>query len=179
MLAPAMRPSPCIFALASLVWLATAVLAVAQSVEPLGSSGKWRAFTFLEDGKKVCYMSAEPDKQERGNETRGDVYALVTHRPALNSRDVVSVVSGYALQPNGDVMVTVDGKQKFKMFADKGTAWAPDDKTDRALVLALKKGHAMVVQAVSARGTKTKDSYSLSGFGKMYQAISSACGIKG
>jgi hypothetical protein len=36
-----------------------------------------------------------------------------------------------------------------------------------------------VVEGVSSRGTKTRDTYSLTGFGKMYQAIGKACGIKG
>src|SRR5262245_6264074 len=174
-----MRRSCRIFVLASLAAACVAVPALAQNVQPIGSSGKWRAYTFLEDGKKVCYMSSEPERKDGSVKTRGDVYALITHRPALDSRDVVSLIAGYALQANTDVMVTVDGKQKFKMFADKETAWAPDDKTDHALVTALKKGHSMVVEGVSSHGTKTKDSYSLTGFGKMYQAITSACGIKG
>ncbi|MCI0430989.1 MAG: invasion associated locus B family protein [Rhodospirillales bacterium] len=151
--------------------------AAAQTVEPIGEAGQWRAFTFLEEGKKVCYMSAEPDKEQGNYKVRGEAYALVTHRPALNSRDVVSLIAGYPLKPDADIVVTIDGKQKFKLFADKETAWAPDDKTDRALVQAMVKGGTMVVEGVSSRGTKTKDIYSLTGFGKMYQAISQACGF--
>jgi hypothetical protein len=171
--------SPVIFTLAALVALALAPLAAAQTVEPIGEAGKWRAYTFLEEGKKVCYMSAEPDKSEGDYKVRGEVHALVTHRPALESRDVVSLIAGYPLKPDADIVVTIDRKQKFALFADKETAWAQDDKTDRALVQAMIKGTSMVVEGVSSRGTKTKDIYSLSGFGKMYQAISQACGVKG
>lgn len=153
--------------------------AAAQTVEPIGEAGKWHAFTFLEDGKKVCYMSSEPEKKEGDYKVRGAVDALVTHRPALDSRDVVSLITGYPLKPNVDIVVTIDRTRKFTLFADKETAWAPDGKTDRALVQAMVKGSTMVVEAISSRGTKTKDTYSLSGFGKMYQAISRACGIKG
>src|SRR3712207_8722095 len=60
-------------------------------------------FRSLEEGKKVCYMSAAPDKSEGNYKTRGEVYALVTHRPAQNSRDVVSLISGYPLKPDADV----------------------------------------------------------------------------
>jgi hypothetical protein len=155
------------------------VPAAAQNVEPLGEAGKWRAYTFLEDGKKVCYMSAAPDKSEGNYKVRGEVYALVTHRPALDSRDVVSLIAGYALKPDADIVVTIDRKQKFNLFADKETAWARDEKTDRALVQAMVKGGSMVVEGTSSRGTKTRDIYSLSGFGKMYQAIGQACGIRG
>ena len=151
----------------------------AQSTESLGEAGKWKAYTFLEDGNKVCYMSSAPDKTEGDYKVRGPVYALVTHRPALPSRDVVSLIAGYPLKPGADVLVTIDRKQKFKLFADKETAWALDDKADRALVQAMVKGSTMVVEGLSSRGTKTRDIYSLSGFGKMYQAIGKACGIKG
>ncbi len=153
--------------------------APAQSVEPIGEAGKWRSYTFLEDGKKVCYMSATPEKSEGDYKVRGEVYALVTHRPVLDSRDVVELKAGYPLKPDTDIVVTIDGKQKFILFADKESAWTPDDKADRALVLAMVKGNRMVVEGVSSRGNKTKDTYSLNGFGKMYQAIGKACGIKG
>lgn len=171
--------SPAFFTLTALLAVALAPLAAAQTVEPIGTAGKWSAYTFLEEGKKVCYMSAAPEKSEGDYKVRGEVYALVTHRPALESRDVVSLVAGYTLKPDADIVVTIDRKQKFALFAEKETAWAPDDKTDRALVQAMVKGGSMVVEGVSSRGTKTKDTYSLSGFGKMYQAISQACGVKG
>jgi Invasion associated locus B (IalB) protein len=165
--------------LLALLALALAPAAAAQTIEPIGEAGKWNAYTFLEEGKKVCYMSAAPDKTEGNYKTRGEVYALVTHRPAQNSRDVVSLIAGYPLKPDADVVVTIDRKQKFNLFADKETAWARDDKTDRAVVQAMVKGSTMVVEGVSSRGTKTRDTYSLSGFGKMYQAINQACGIRG
>ena len=171
--------SSIICTLAALLALALAPLAAAQTVEPIGEAGKWRAYSFLEEGKKVCYMSAAPEKSEGNYKVRGEVHALVTHRPALESRDVVSLIVGYPLKPDADIVVVIDRKQKFALFADKETAWAPDDKTDRAMVQAMIKGSTMVVEGVSSRGTKTKDTYSLAGFGKMYQAISRACGVKG
>ena len=151
----------------------------AQTVELIGEAGKWSAFTFLEEGKTVCYMTSEPEKSEGNYKVRGQVYALVTHRPALDSHDVVSLVAGYPLKPDADILLTIDRKQTFKLFGAKETAWAPDDKTDRALVQAMVKGSAMVIEGTSSRGTKTKDTYSLTGFGKMYQAINQACGIRG
>ena len=38
------------------------------------------------------------------------------------------------------------------------------------------KGSKMVAVGTSSRGTKTKDTYSLSGFTKAYKAINKACG---
>ena len=38
-----------------------------------------------------------------------EIHALVTHRPALESRDVVSLITGYALKPDADITVTISG----------------------------------------------------------------------
>lgn len=171
------RPSQLALAalLAFSLWPGTAS---AQTPETLGKAGKWSAYTFLEEGKKVCYMSSAPDKQEGNYKVRDPVFALVTHRPALDSRDVVSFIAGYPLKPDADVTVVIDGRQRFLMFPSAETAWARDEKTDRSMVEAMIKGTTMVVSGVSARGTKTSDSYSLAGFTQIYRTISRACGIK-
>ena len=168
---------PRIITLLPLILLALAPAALAQ--ELIGEAGKWQAYSYVEDGKKVCYMSAAPDKSEGNYKVRGEVYAQVTHWPAFDRRDEVRFVAGYALKPEQDVVVTVDRKQKFTLFPDRESAWARDAQTDRSLVQAMVKGGSMVVEGVSSRGTKTRDIYSLSGFGKMYQAISQACGLSG
>ena len=53
--------------------------------------------------------------------------------------------------------------------------WSKDDEK---VVEALKVGKEAVVEAVTAKGTKTKDNYSLNGFAKAYQVASKACGVK-
>ena len=44
--------------------------ATAQASEPrlIGTFGDWRAYTFMENGNKVCYMASQPQKAE-GNYT--------------------------------------------------------------------------------------------------------------
>jgi hypothetical protein len=39
----------------------------------------------------------------------------------------------------------------------------------------MKRGEKMIVEGYSARGTKTKDTYSLAGFSNAYKAISAKC----
>ena len=151
--------------------------APAQTPQTLGTAGKWSAYTFLEEGNTVCYMSSEPDKQEGNYKVRDKAFALVTHRPALNSRDVVSFIAGYPLKPDLDVTLVIDGRQRFLLFPSAETAWARDEKTDRAIVEAMIKGTTMVVNGVSARGTKTVDTFSLAGFTQTYRTISRACGV--
>ncbi len=149
--------------------------AVAQDIRALGEFDDWRAFTFTENGNKVCYMASEPEKAEGDYTKRGDIYAMVTHRPAQGTEDVVSFVIGYTFKKDSRVTVDIDG-QKFTLFTHKDTAWASDSQTDKALVQAMRRGREMVVKGTSSRGTETTDSYSLIGFTAAHRAIDKACG---
>ncbi len=161
---------------AALAWLALPPPASAQGIETLGEFGKWGAYAFDEQGEKACFMASRPVKDEGDYEKRGEIFAIVTHRPAEESRDVVSLEAGYEYKSETPVKVSIDGKD-FGLAPHKETAWAADPESDRALVAAMKAGNLMVVEGVSARGTETKDTYSLTGFTKAYQTIGKACGL--
>jgi hypothetical protein len=69
------------------------------------------------------------------------------------------------------------GSLKVRLFTQGESAWTVDKDTDKQLVQAMIRGSSMVVQGTSARGTNTKDTYSLSGFTRAYETISKACGL--
>ncbi|MBP2301615.1 invasion associated locus B family protein [Azospirillum picis] len=155
----------------------SAAPAAAADPRHLGTFKDWNAFAFDENGRKVCYMSSQPKKTEPAKAKRGDIYALVTHRPSEKSFDVVSVIVGYPFKKGSDGEVSIDGKS-FKLFTDGETAWARDAETDRAVSAAMRGGRTMVVKGESGRGTKTTDTYSLDGVSQAYDAINEACGVK-
>jgi hypothetical protein len=162
--------------------LAVATLAcgtVAHAAEPqlIGSFNDWNAFSYDENGQKVCYMSSRPKKDEGNYKQRGDIYVLITHRPAEKSLDVVSVTTGYTYKEKSEAQVSV-GNQNFKLFTDGDTAWARDEKTDKSLVSAIRGGSAMIIKGTSNRGTATTDTYSLAGTSAAYEAINKACDVK-
>ncbi|MAZ76633.1 MAG: hypothetical protein CMH31_04955 [Micavibrio sp.] len=150
----------------------------AKAAEPrlLGTHGDWSAYSFSENGNKVCYMASEPQKAE-GNYTRRDkIYALVTHRPAEKTRDVFSYITGYPYKPGSEVTIKANGRT-FKLFTQDDTAWTPDANADSSLAMAIRKGSSMVVKGTSKRGTLTTDTFGLSGSGKAYEAITRECGL--
>lgn len=149
----------------------------AQEVEYLGTERDWHSFQFVENGNRVCYMASQPTREEGNYTRRGDVFALVTHRPAENSRNVVSIITGYSYQAGSEVTVTIGG-DSFSLFTDGDTAWPRDPTTDERVVDAMKRGANMVVTGVSSRGTRTTDTYSLFGFTATHDSISEACGIE-
>lgn len=142
----------------------------------LGTYGDWRAFSFTENGNKVCYMASQP-KTAVGNYTRrGEIFALITHRPGENTRDVFSYITGYPYKPNSQVTVQVHGRT-FKLFTQDETAWAVDEAADKALANAVRAGSKMVVKGTSKRGTLTTDTFSLKGSSKAYTKITQECGL--
>ena len=149
----------------------------AQGIERLGEFNHWTAYAFKENGKKTCYMASAPTKDEGTYTLRGKIYARVTHRPAENTKDEVSFLAGYTYKDGSWIKVRIDKKKPFDLFTHEDSAWAPDQAADRKLVRAMKAGHNMIVEGTSSRGTATKDTYSLSGFTKAYNAIAKACGV--
>jgi hypothetical protein len=147
----------------------------AQSIERLGDFSDWSAFKYEEGGNLVCFMASEPSKAEGNYTTRGKIHAMVTHRPGEQRADEVSIQAGYTYEDKSLVEVAV-GALKVELFTQGDSAWTVDKDTDKKLVEAMIKGSTMTVQGTSSRGTNTRDTYSLAGFTRAYQAIGDACG---
>lgn len=145
----------------------------------LGTFGAWTAYTFTEGDAKVCYVATQPKKAEGDYSSRGDVFFLVTDRPAEKSFNVVSVIAGYTYKDGSEPTLSIDNKKGIALFTKADRAWAHDDKTDKAITDALKKGSTMVIKGTSSRGTPTVDSYSLKGSGEALNAIAKECPAKG
>ncbi|HNQ92162.1 MAG TPA: invasion associated locus B family protein [Alphaproteobacteria bacterium] len=161
------------FALLSLCALKPALAAEEPTL--IGTYGVWKAYSHKDGGNPLCFMSATPQKAEGKYSKRGKIYAMIAHRPNEKSRDVFSYIAGYTYKDSADVTVTI-GKDKFILFGQGESAWTPSEDQDKRLASAIQKGSTMVVEGMSARGTKTKDTFSLKGSGDAYAAISKACG---
>jgi len=145
-----------------------------QEVNKLSTHGQWTAYSYTDDSGQVCYMASEP-RSARGKYTRrGDIFALVTHRPKENATDVISIVAGYPYKPNSDVNIKI-GSATFSLFTHGERAWNRDEDSDKKMVRAMIKGATMVVKGTSSRGTLTTDSYSLNGFTAAHNAITKKC----
>ncbi len=150
----------------------------AQAGQPrfLQAYGDWDTYVFKEGDAEVCYMASRPKKDEGDYTRRGEIYAYITHRPAEDARDVFGYVTGYSYKPGSEVEVTVGG-ETMTLFTQDDKAWALDEAADEKIVGLIRKGSNMVVRGTSSRGTKTKDTFSLSGSTKAYQRISKECGL--
>ena len=152
--------------------------AKAAAPQVLGEYGDWVAYYYRDSAGAVCYMASTPKKDEGKYTKRGDIYAIVTHRPNEKSFDVVNFNAGYDFKSGASFKVKIGAQTFDKMFTSGDKAWAVNEKTDKEMVAAMKRGSRMVVHGVSSRGTNTKDTYSLNGFVSAYRAISNKCKAK-
>ncbi len=157
-------------------FICTACAAQAQSSEPklIATHGDWSAYSFTEGDKNVCYILSTPKKAVGAYKKRGEIFALVTHRPGEKSRNVFSVMAGYTYKSDAPVQLMIDN-QKFVLFAHNDSAWAPDTATDNRIAEALRKGKTMTIKGASSKGTETTDTYGLKGTGAAFDAINKAC----
>ncbi len=169
-----------ILALAVAPWPTATSAAERATPKLIGTFKDWDAFRYTERGQPVCFVLGRPksSKAYRNGKRvrkirRGEVYALVTHRPAAKAHNVVSITTGYDYRKGSTVDVKI-GKRRFEMFTAGDTAWARDE-VDGELVKAMRKGREMLVTGVSGRGTETRDRYSLLGFTAAHKAITDAC----
>ncbi|MBI2233860.1 MAG: hypothetical protein HYU57_02485 [Micavibrio aeruginosavorus] len=155
--------------------VAAAAPALAAEPELIATHGAWSAYVYTDEAKnKVCYMASEPQKDEGDYKSRGQIYALVTNRPAESTKNVFSYIAGYPYKPGSDATIKI-GAETFTLFTQEDTAWAPDAATDEKIAGAMRKGSSMVVKGVSARGTHTTDTFTLDGSGAAHDAITKEC----
>jgi Invasion associated locus B (IalB) protein len=160
------------------VSLLCATAAAARAADKvLGLFGDWGAQTFSEGKNTGCSIWSQPTKDKGDYSKRGAIYAYVTHRPWDKRLNEVSFSAGYTYKKDSTVQVMIGG-QKFTLFTDGETAWSRSAKDDKALVDAMRRGSSMTVTGVSSRGTRTVDSYSLTGFTKAFETIGKACNVK-
>lgn len=148
----------------------------AHAGEPrlLGTYGDWSAYVFTENGNKVCYMASKPKKEEGNYTRRGEIFALITHRPAEGTKNVFSYITGYEYKAGSEATIDI-GSNRFVLFTQDETAWAPDAQTDNKIADAIKAGSNMIVKGTSSRGTLTTDTFGLKGSAAAHDKITAEC----
>lgn len=152
--------------------------------QDLGRHGDWSAHRFTEEGKRLCLIWSQPKKAEGKYKRRGEIFALVIHRPGDREFGIVSFEMGYPFAPGKELSVSIDGGRAVRIPAaggggpeEDGSAMSHSSpEVNRRLVSLMRAGIEMVARGESKRGTKTVDTWSLRGFTAAYKAISRSCG---
>lgn len=164
----------------SLIGAGIVGMAEAQTVQRVDAKKDWSVFKAGEGGQRVCWIASQPTQTaafRSGRSVqvqRGEIFLMISIRPADGVVNEVSVIAGYPFKKGSEVTAKV-GSQSFTLFTEGENAWAPSAEDDKALVDAFRKGADAKVEGVSSRGTKTVDTFSLSGFTAALDAATEMC----
>ncbi len=158
----------------SAFFILTAVPALAADAKKFGSYGDWDAYSYMEDGAKVCYIASSPVTAKGNYKKRGNIFAMVTHRPAEKTYNVFSYLAGYDYRKGDEVTLGIDGVM-YSLYGEGSVAWTVNEAADQKLIAALRKGKTMVVRGRSSSNTETSDTFSLKGTGSALDAITKEC----
>lgn len=138
-----------------------------EAAETPAADSDW--IVYVEEAPLQCWVVSTP--VERVNMRDGEVAEgvrrdeslfYVSFWPEQNRRGEVSMTLGYGLVA-GATQIEI-GEASFETFSEGETAWALSVAEDSQIVEAMIAGTEMVVSSTSARGTLTRDTYTLVGF---------------
>ncbi|MBI1216992.1 MAG: hypothetical protein GC186_00470 [Rhodobacteraceae bacterium] len=153
----------------------------AQTANRVATKSDWSVFTA--DKPKECWGVSSPKSSEntRGGKpatvSRGDILFFVTFRPGGGANGEISFTGGYTFDPKSTATLELNGT-KYELFTDGQWAWPHTPADDSGLLAALKNGAEATITAHSARGTQTKDTFSLIGFTAAMDEAQKRCAEK-
>ena len=159
---------------ASLVVALSCTPAFAENPSLLQKFQDWSAYGLAAD-PKVCFAVSQPKDMSPKGVKRGAVYFYISQWPADKVTNEVSVKMGYPFAEGAKTTVII-GSDKFELFTKDEGAFVDKPETETGLIEALRKGGTMKVEGTSVRGTKTSDTYSLSGLGDAIDRVVKECG---
>ncbi len=133
----------------------------------VGANVDWSVFQG--ESPKECWGVSAPKESVNTRDgrvvavRRSEIQLFVFYRPDNGGKGQVTFTGGYPFAPGSTVNMTI-GETEFELFTEGEWAWPATAADDSKIITAMKRGSGAVLTARSARGTQTKDAFSLLGF---------------
>ena len=154
--------------------------AIAEPANLLGVFGNWSAYTTGTGSSLTCYALSKPRATRPAGTKRAAIYLMISDWPSRKVKAEPQIVYGYQAKENGVAALGV-GSDKFPFFVRNngkdGSAWLQQLTDNGRLMDAMHNGVSAVASGTSSRGTRTSDTYSLSGFNDALAKIHAACSM--
>jgi hypothetical protein len=147
--------------------IATGVAAQGTSTNQVATSTAWSVFE--EADPRECWAVSAPTETVNTRDgrvvavRRGDILLMTFFRPGAGVQGQVTFTGGYPFAPGSTVNMRV-GDEGYELFTEGEWAWPASAEDDAKILAAMKRGVDAVLTARSARGTQTKDTFSLLGY---------------
>ncbi|WP_420569120.1 invasion associated locus B family protein [Thalassovita sp.] len=158
------------------------VRGIAGAIMALAATGVWAqdssenqvavktAWSVFEDNDpKECWAVSAPKETVNTKDgrvvavRRSDILLMAFYRPGAGVSGQITFTGGYPFAPGIPVTLEVDD-EKYSLTSEGEWAWSESSDADAKIIAAMKRGKDAVLTARSARGTQTKDRFSLLGF---------------
>lgn len=152
-----------------------ALPSLAGARETVGVFDRWGAFS--DAMPRRCFAIAEPLRA--GGASRWRPFASIATWPGSGSghggtRNQIHIRMSRERNPQARVTLSV-GDRRFDLFATAADAWAPDARTDAAIVSAIRSSRSMSVETLGRAGGPFADVYTLRGAATAIDAAAIAC----
>lgn len=152
-----------------LVLASIATPAIAR--EPLGIFDRWGAFR--DPSPLKCFAISSPIERSAGG-GNWRPFASISTWPGQNARAQLHIRLSHERDPRARVTISV-GERRFELVAGNADAWAPDARTDAAIVAAIRSGRSLSVEALGKGGRPFVDVYALRGAATAIDAAALGC----
>ena len=148
--------------------IALALILALLPRDALGTYDGWGAFR---DASPLrCFAIAKPVEKHADAQP----FASVATWPKDGVRNQLHIRLSRARAANAQVTLSI-GERRFELVAGDADAWAPDARTDAAVVAAIRQGRSMSVETVSSGGAPFADTYALKGAATAIDAAALGC----
>ena len=134
--------------------------------------GDWGVY--VNKTAKTCFALTQPKDRQPGNTKRDPAYFFVTTRQSEKLTNEISIVAGFTLKEDAEVVLAAGGKN-FTMFAKGNGLWIKEPADEPKLLDALKNEKELTLKLTPAKGPATTDRYSLTGLPQALERVAKEC----
>lgn len=165
-------------AIAVAMLITPAAQAQSTSTNQVATSTAWSVFE--DKDPRECWAVSAPTESVNTKDgrvvavRRGDVLLMTFFRPGAGVQGQITFTGGYPFAGGSTVNLNIGGTQ-FELFTEGEWAWPASADDDAKVLAAMKRGADAVLTARSARGTVTKDTFSLLGYTAAVEEAEKRC----
>jgi hypothetical protein len=153
------------------VLLAMTAAGQAGARDALGVFGKWGAFRDADKGR--CFAIARPASLARPMQGWRP-FASVATWPRAGVGNQLHIRLSRARRADTPLTLSVDGR-RFTLVTAGPEAWAPDARSDAAIVAAMRSARTMIASGRDQDGNRIADVYPLQGAATAIDAATLGC----
>ena len=147
---------------------------IAEEVKKIGKFKDWEIMVIKNDTQFVCFAQSKPVLQSPKKNKR-EARLFVSFRPNKKILDEISITAGYEFNKKNSITAK-SGKSKYRFdISQEKFAWMADEKQEKKMIKAMKKGSRIMITGYNQEGSQTIDHYSLLGFTKAYNNAKKSC----